>query len=465
MRLRGLGILWVVALCVLMACGGRTPGVPGTRMHIVGTASGPIYEALRAKYAAVTYRAGQALRPGSLLLIDGASMSPTQMSAFEGIDRAMAAGASILILNADHAHKVALSSASPRIGAYVNGGHAGYLMTPVGSNGVDIVHVGPTTRRVKTHYARLSNDGILSGTPTDKMVSIGLHKDRIDSFVALVEQRLGGAFPSTRDSGTDPPSVVRRYIVSVTDSFIDNGQILPGQTLTQNVTFFFNVYENDGGTGQQFQWLAAYATGLSDPGTPSANGDRTRGYCQTSCQVSIYPDDSENGDLLVVDSFAPQASVDTYQGFLAFPIQYDGGAQTYDYQLALPGVSQAMPGWEVGPVSAPVYNGQSFWFFQTSPFSPDEWHDGFTHGGLVLDWTVKDMNPTSTTQFPLYCGAIFRTTFLTPTAIVMQYSVGSTYDRLHSHEKSPGIYEREHTPVSTEPGDPSDITLLFGRAS
>lgn len=434
-------------------------------MHVYGSASGPVFQALRDRYPLVQYRSTQLLRPGSLLVLDGATTPPVQVGGFEGIDRALAGGASVLILNATHAHKSALASASNRIGAYVNGDHAAYLITPRGKNGVDIVYAGPTTRKVTTHYSRLTNEGVLTGSPTEKVVQIDLDSSSIHSFVGLVDERLRGNVPTSRDSGADPPSSVRRYIASITDSFIDNGTILPGQTLTQNVTFFFNVYENDGGPGKQFQWLSAYATGLSDPGTPSADDDRTRGYFQTSCQISFSPDPSGNGELLNVFSYGPIASVDLYQAFLAFPIQYDGGAQTYNYQLAIPGAQQSIPGWEVGPVSTSVPNGQALWFFQTDPYEIGDWHDGFSHGGLVLDWKVKDMNTTSTTQFPLYCGVVFFTTFLTPTAIVMQYSVGSTYDRLHSHEKSPGIYDREHTPITTEPGNPSSLTLLFGRAS
>ncbi|HRI44757.1 MAG TPA: hypothetical protein PLL78_13570 [Fimbriimonadaceae bacterium] len=463
-RLRTL--VFVVVLACLVACGGGGGRSSSLRMHVCGSASGPVFQALRDRYPIVQYRSTQLLRPGSLVVVDGATTPPAQLGGFEGIDRAFASGASVLILNATGAHKSALANASQRIGAYVNGDHSAYFITPIGKNGVDIVHAGPTTRRVKTHYSRLTDEGLLTGSPTEKVIRLDLNQASIQNFVTLVDQRLRGNMPRSRDSGTDPPSSVPRYIASITDSFIDNGNILPGQTLTQNVTFFFNVYENDGGPGKQFQWLSAYATGLSDPGSPSADDDRTRGYFQTSCEVSFSPDPNGNGELLNVFSYGPQASAESYEAYLAFPIEYDGGAQTYNYQLALPGPQQqSIPGWEVGPVSAEAPNGQALWFFQTDPYEIGDWHDGFSHGGLVLDWKVKDMNTTSITQFPLYCGVVFLTTFVTPTAIVMQYSVGSTYDRLHSHEKSPGIYDREHTPVTTEPGDPSSLTLLFGRAS
>lgn len=454
-----------VSLLGLCSCGGSGSHSSSIRMHVLGTASGPIYEAFRSRYATVQYRPAQSLRSGSLVVIDGASTSPYELGRFEGIDRALAAGASVLVLNATHDHKVQLGNASARVGAFVNGSHAAYLMTPMGSKGIDIVLAGPTTRRVRRHPSRLSNEGILTGSPTDSVVHSDLDSASVERFVSLAEQRLEGLLPTSRDGGTDPPSQVKRYIATVTDSFVDNGTILPGQTLTQNVTFFFNVFENDGGPGAQFQWLSAYAVGLSDPGTPTADDDRTRGYVQTSCQVSFSPDPAGNGELLQVYGYGPRASIDSYQGFLAFPIQYAAGTGTYNYELAIPGVSQAMPGWEVGPVSTNVPNGQALWFFQNDPYTIGDWHDGFTHGGLVLDWKVKDMNPTSTTQFPLYCGVVFLTSFLTPTPIVIQYSVGSTFDRLHAHEKSPGIYEREHTPVTTEPGNPSSLTLLFGRAS
>lgn len=457
----------VTALCgLILGCGGSgTAPLSKTRMIVVGTASGPIFDALRARYQVLPYGSGTVLGPGRLLVIDGASTSAEQLKKMQVIDEAMRTSTSLLILNATHEHKVALSAASPRIGAYVNGGHYGYLVTPKGRSGIDIVHAGLSKRRVRTHYSELSNTGVLTGRTEEKLTTFDLDTALISRFVGLVDERLRGVVPMSRDSGSDPPSQVARYTTAVTDSFIDNGNIVPGQTTTQNVTFFFDVYENDGGPGKQFQWLVAYATGLVDPGTPAQNNDRTRGWFQTSVQVDIAPDPSGNGGLLQDYFYGPQPSENSYQATMAFPLVYAAGTQVYLYSLELPEAPQSIPGWSLTTLPPKVTNGQSLYFYQRSPYAEPSWESGFSHGGLVLDWTVKSLNPTSINQFPIYMLTGWTTASLTTEPIVMQYAVGSSYDQLHAKYDSPGIYTRQHTPITTEPPDPSSITLLFGRAT
>lgn len=455
----------VAALSVaIVGCGGGSGAPKGTRVLVYGSASGPIFDALRARYSVTPYRPGMPLGPGRLLLIDGTTTTASQLRDLGGIDVAMKSNSCVLVLNATHEHKVALTQASDRIGAYVNGSHFGYLVTPMGRAGVDIVHAGASKRRVRTHKSTLRHDGTLTGRLEEKTIEFGLEPALTQRFVQLVDDRLKGVFPASRDGGSDPPSGVARYTACVTDSFIDNGSIVPGQTTTQNVTFFFNVYENDYGSNGQFQWLVAYATGLVDPGAPAANDERMRGWFQTGCEIEIMPDPDGNGGLLQNYETGPASWSDSYQSRLAFPLIYGGGTEVYLYALELPGSPQAIPGWSLF-FDATSSNGWSWNFSQTSPYGGSSWENGFTHGGLVLDWTVKDMNPTSINQFPIYVGAIWQTTSLTTEGIVMLYGIGSTYDQLHAKYDSPGIYSREHTPITTEPPDPSSVTLLFGRAT
>lgn len=459
-------LLCIFACGLLIGCGGGGTGTPThTRILVYGSASGPIFDALRSRYQVVTYRPGTPIGKARLLVVDGSTTSPSQLRDLEAVDSAMKANSSVLVLNATHQHKVALAGASEQIGAYVNGSHYGYLVTPMGKTGVDIVHAGNSKRRVRTHYSSLSNNGVLTGRTEDKTVEFGLDTALVARFVDLLDDRLNGILPSSRDSGSNPPSQIPRYTASVTDSFIDNGHIVPGQTTTTNVTFFFDVYENDGGSNAQYQWLVAYATGLVDPGAPASNDDRTRGWFQTSVEVDISPDADGNGGQLGYYFYGPLPSDNSYQAQLDFPLQYAAGSQTYSYQLNLPGSPQSISGWSVTMVESISENGRAWSFYQTSPYTEPSWESGFTHGFWVLDWTVKSLNPTSINQFPIYLGATWRTPSLTTEGVVMQYAVGSTYEQLHSKYDSPGIYTRQHTPISTEPPDPSSVTLLFGRAT
>ena len=83
----------VTALCgLILGCGGSgTAPLSKTRMIVVGTASGPIFDALRARYQVLPYGSGTVLGPGRLLVIDGASTSAEQLKKMQVIDEAIAA--------------------------------------------------------------------------------------------------------------------------------------------------------------------------------------------------------------------------------------------------------------------------------------------------------------------------------------------------------------------------------------
>lgn len=466
-------------LCILVLCftlggpgcgGGGGPSKP--RMVVFRSASGPIFDELRTSHSQLLYRPGMNFASAKLFVVDGQTASASELETLAGIDHALRAGASVLFLNVGDSHKIAATKASQKVGAYVHGEHFAYLMTPT-RDGVDIVHTGPRTLTSRVKKTRLGEDGVLTGSHEMRNLQFGLSDALVQRFVSLMRSRIQGILP-TRDSGTDPPSIVPRYIVSVTDSFTSGyGTLVPDQVVNNNVTFFFNVYESNAGPGKANQYLIAYAQGLLDPGSPASNGDRTRGYSQVQCQMFIAPSNTpgDNGNLLTQEWFSPNASpTNSYQASANVLLLYQGANPGfYTWSLDLPATPQSIPGWGVcyDNYVYNVPNTVGMVWFQMSPFNSidDNWHDGFYTSGLVLDYKVRDMNSTSTTQFPVNLIGVWSTASVTTSAIVMQYGVSGIYEQLHSHEKSPGIYERERTLVNDSSPDPTSITLLFGRAS
>lgn len=449
-------------------CGGGGGLVKKPYMIIVGSAGGPVLRELQKTYLQQVYRSGQSIRGASMLVIDGQTTPADRMDDISAIDEALKAGVPVLCLNVGKEHLVQAAAGSRRIGAYMDGQHDGYLMTPT-SYGLDIVHVGSKKFRAVRHKQHLDDNGHLTGSRDEQRVELAPTQEAYERFVANLKDRLAGRLPEDPNRGTDPPSSIPRYITSVQDSFTSvNDNVVPGQTITSNTAFFFNVYYNDGGAGNQYQWLIAYATGMSDPGSPSNNSERTKGYFQTEVNVALSPDPSGNGGLLSLVESQPYNSQDSYQSNIGANIQYNGGAASYPWSISIPPTPQQIPGWAVITfVNPAVPNSRDFAFFQQSPFDAiqDNWHSGFTYvGGLVLDYYPKSMNPTSTNQFPIYVGGTWRTSTTTDQGIIMQYAVGAQYELLHAREKSPGIYDRDRTIVNFNP-DPSNITLLFGRAS
>jgi hypothetical protein len=434
-------------------------------MVVYRQASGAIFKELQKSFSQQTYRAGQSFANARLLVIDGNSTQASEMSGVHAIDDALRAGVPVLLLNVTNQHTSEAAKGSPSIGAIIQGNHDGYLVTPR-SHGIDIVHLGPVAAKRNQHDQRLDNDGLLSGTHEEHHDVFAPTAEHVQKFVSMLNDRVSGRLPTR--SATDPPSSIPRYIVSATDAFTSqNGNVVPGQTVTTNVTFFFNVYYNDGGAGQQYQYLIVYAQGLTDPGTPANNSERTKGYFQTQAQVLVEPDPAGNGNLLTLVQQSPQLGSDFYQAVANALLQYDGGANGYYWFLDLPGSPQSIPGWNAFASTPPGANSAATLFYQTSPFDAldDNWHDGFTYvGGLVLDYYPKAMNPTSTSQFPINIGAVWRTQTTTTEGIQMLYGVGAQFEYFHAHEESPGIYDRDRTIVNYNP-DPTAITLLFGRAS
>lgn len=456
-----------VAFLGPFGCGGSSDGRP--RMVVFRMGSGPIFKELQKTYSQQIYRQGQAFQKASLFVVDGETASASEIGALRGIDDAMKAGVPVLFLNVEVEHKKGATVASHQIGAYLDGHHDGYLVTPT-PRGVDILHLGKQKGHRKTKFSRLRPDNVLEGNHFESDYELVPDQQNISNFVGMMNLRLSGRTPQQATRGTDPPSEIKSYIVTVTDAFTSiNGNVVPGQTVTTNVTFSFNVYYNDGGAGNQFQYLIAYATGLTDPGTPTNDSERTKGYYQRYAIVQMAPNPDGNGNQLVRMQQSPGSDQDSYQASVSADLQYNGGQASYPWSLTLPASPQSIPGWAVttwnyfdNPINATGWE-----FYQTSPYNvgQDNWHDGFTYvGGLVLDYYPKSMNPTSTTQFPVNFGAVWRTASTFNDGIEIQYGVGAQFELLHAHERSPGIYDRDRTQQTLTP-DSTNINLLFNRAT
>ncbi|HRF61128.1 MAG TPA: hypothetical protein PLH94_14590 [Fimbriimonadaceae bacterium] len=464
---RTLSLAALVAVLGLGGCGGGGGLTKKPYFVIVGSASGPVLRELQKTYLQQIYRPGQALKGASMLVVDGSVVPADSMDDLKAIDDALGSGVPVLCLNVSKAHLTKAAEGSSRIGAFVNGNHDAYLMTPM-AHGIDIVHVGPKKFTRRQLFQHLDTTGHLRGSRSEDRIELQPDQASIDRFVANLKDRLAGKLPIDSVRGTDPPSSIPRYITTVQDSFTSvDDNVVPGQTVTSNVAFFFNVYYNDGGPGNQYQYLIAYATGMSDPGAPSNNSERTKGYFQTLSYLQMNPNPTENGGLLSLISSGPGQSDGLYQVSFGADIQYSAGASSYLWSLSLPPVAQSIPGWfcNTGGVSL-LPNAAQTLFWQGSPFNAvqNNWHDGFTYvGGLVLDYYPKSMNPTSTNQLPVNMAAIWRTSTTTDQGIVMQYAAGAQYQLLHAKEKSPGIYDRQQTVINFDP-DPMNVTLLFGRA-
>lgn len=466
--LRFFSLLFLLAALILpYGCGGSSDG--RARMVVFRSGSGPIFRELQKTYAQQIYRPKQSFQKASLFVVDGASVASSEVQAIDGIDDAMSAGVPVLFLNVNANHKKGATLASQKIGAYLGGDHDGYLVTPT-ARGIDILHLGHKKGNQKTAFARLRPDNVLEGSHTDTPYEFQPDEQSISSFVGMMQLRLMGRTPQDVTRGTDPPASIKSYIVTVTDAFTSiNGNVVPGQTVTTNVTFSFNVYYNDGGPGQQYQYLIAYATGLTDPGTPTDDEDRTKGYYQRYAQVQMAPNPAGNGNELLLVQQTPGEGGSPYQAQISANLQYNSGQSTYPWSLNLPGGAQSIPGWAVTPANqfANPANASGWQFYQTSPYSvaSDDWHDGFSYHSIwVLDYYPKSMNPTSTTQFPVNVGSVWRTATTFNSGIEIQYGVGAQFELLNAHERSPGIYDRDRTLQSLAP-DLTSINLLFNRAT
>ncbi|MBX7133745.1 MAG: hypothetical protein K1X67_13815 [Fimbriimonadaceae bacterium] len=456
-----------LVLLVPYGCGGTSDG--RARMVVFRSASGPIYQELLKTYARQMYRPNQNFAKVSLFVIDGTTASAAEIEALDSIDDATKAGVPILFLNVNENHKRGATLASQKIGAYLKGDHDGYLVTPT-ARGIDILHLGHQKGQRKVKFSRLRPDGVLEGSHADSAYEFEPDANSVSNFVGMTNLRLQGRTPQQLTRGTDPPSSIKSYIVTVTDAFTSiNGNVVPGQTVTTNVTFSFNVYYNDGGTGNQYQYLIAYATGLTDPGTPTNDSERTKGYYQRYAMVQMAPNPGGNGNELFLVQQAPISSAGSYQATISANLQYNGGQASYPWSLSLPANPQSIPGWgvDIDNFFANPANATGWEFFQESPYNvvDDNWHDGFTYvGGLVLDYYPKTMNPTSTTQFPVNVGSVWRTSTPFDNGIEIQYGVGAQFELLHAHERSPGIYDRDRTQQTLTP-DSTVINLLFNRAT
>jgi hypothetical protein len=490
-------------------CGGSdTPPSNPERMLIVANASSPIVDALRASLAADAYTGKEDASRYKLVVYDGDTISGDALREDPLVDQALAAGASVLVVDARPEQKQALASPG-RAAGVVGGNSYGYLLTPFTQPGglaaVHITHVRDADYELRSTNVSDTNNGVLIGGVQSVMRHQDLTPFLVNAFVAETKRRIDG---DAGDAGIgDLPADVCWFSVVVTEVFsqndtdlgnqggCNNGDACPtatpgiaGQKPTQTLTYTFRVFLDNGDPDQNkwFQWAMVEVAGQMSPGTLIEEcRDCTRddpnyfgfGWLHTKIDVTVAPVDTDagGGNNLATWSSSPNAPLNgAYDSTSDFGITYTTKThvanQLYQWSETVPPSPLALDGWTVlepGNVAANVF----FWEWrQTSPFDndTDSYRNAFTtiRGG-ILDYRINvPIPPLSSGQFPLTAQGVWKTLtgVVVDHPIAIDHSAARTFVLLQADEESEGIYSRDWWITSIDPG-PEEVALDFRRAT
>ncbi len=515
---RPVALIGAVAI-VASGCGGgdgAANSVSG-RMLLVGNATSPIVDALRSSLAADRYTGVENPASYRLVVYDGNTVGGAELAADALVDRGLAAGASVLVVNARPEHKQALD-APGRAGAVVGGNSYGYLLTPFtqagGRRAMHITHIRDGDYDLRSTHVADKNIGLLTGNVQTLTKHQELTPTLVNAFVDLAKRRIVG---DAGDHGVADslPSDICWFSQVVTEVFTESGKDLPNnsgspssdtpgcnndcacptptpgvtvQQPTQTLNYTFRVFLDNGDPDQNkwFQWAMVEVSGQMSPASLIEDcRDCTRsdpnyfgfGWLQSKIEVDVAPVNANGGGgtNLATWSSSPNAPLNgAYDSTSQFDITYTTKAhvanQVYSWSETSPPSPLALGDWTVTEPGGVAIN-EFFWQWrQTEPFDndTDSYRCAFStiRGGL-LDYRINQPIPAlSTGQFPLTAQGVWNTLpgVVVNQPIAIDYRAVRTFVLLQADRQAEGIYDRDWWISTVDPG-PTEVAVAFDRAS
>lgn len=403
-------------MALLVAVGGCAGGsiapVAGDKMLVLGGASGELYTKLKSKYREVrTSGQPQDLSGYRLVVADGATITPRDLSRHGAIRRALASGVSIVLLHASELHKQALLR-DRLLPFAVRGESDAYLVTSRRPREYRVRNLRPLALDLRRQEQELDENGVLTGKHERKSAQVPVSSTRVDRFLGLIEA------DSTRQvSPPTPPSDYPQaswFTASITDDFSGSNPDFYNDLFEADVTFTFSAYFDNGASlpSKYFQWVACTVDGTVTPQPPGTDQVDARGFAMTMNQCSMQPNNSTgNGLQLSLVDVQPTNVTNSLSSGMLFDIGYKGSANntawTWSQQL-----SQSVGGfngWSATSAPSSQINGANLQYMQTSPYNGDNSNWGNAYYKVFAGKHIHPMNSNSTQAMGLVGQALWRT--------------------------------------------------------
>ncbi|RYG38373.1 hypothetical protein EON81_03835 [bacterium] len=348
-------------------------------MLLYGAVDSPVWESMVRTRGSGSFSKGQSVRSGDIVALDGDAMSPTQLAADSEVDRILAAGASVLLVDGKEAHHEGMHSAT-RAGGTVGGESHATLFAPFryagGRQGVYILDLAAGERKTKKKKTVHRKTGIVQGEIAQTTVPRRLSAVSMERF-ALRAKALSDGTWTDPFAASVPPEVAW---MSVPFELIEQADdaALNGQSISEDVTFIFRGFYAPAAEGGflanailvEHDGTIETGTQTVETVTPVGDGflQAVVGWFQTSSLVSVTPDRSNPSGQSVLPGVANMTVTgDSYQGLLENYISYydaSGATQTWNPFWTVPATPLTVPGWTLQTSG----DDPTFFYYQQSPF-------------------------------------------------------------------------------------------------
>lgn len=406
-----------VAAATLVGCGGGGPApIAKDRMLVLGSATGPVYEALRSRFKEIRVSSPPSdFRGYRLVVVDGTSSMPGDARSLGFARNALGAGVSVLMVNARQEHKSALLSAK-LIPAAPRGPSDGILITPLaGARRYHLANLRPAQVRNRKTENERDPSGVLSGSYAEASKLTESTPDRIAAFLDIVESQTDGANRAAPVAPTPPSDYPTSswFQVSLTET------LSPSQVAGQfssTTTFHLYGYFDSGSsfTNRWFQWLAIAADGLVTPSPPVQDQVDNRGPMAVWYALNLNPDNTNgNGLQLFLVDAQPTSSANSLSSSLEFNIGYRGqsGNTAWLWQQGLSQTTGSFNGWlaTAPPPSSNDINAVTLSYMQTSPFDGDlsNWENAYYK--VFVGAHIEPINGSSRNPMEIVGQSLWRT--------------------------------------------------------
>lgn len=369
----------------LWGCGGGSGGgASSTRIYRYGAVNNGVMETLARSMGAGGFSRGQRVGAGDVVALDGDSVSSAQIASDTEIDRILAAGASVLLLDAKAEHKTAMRGAT-RAGAAIGGESEAILYTPFqyagGRRGVYMLELVAGELETATKETMQSETGIVQGAISKKTVRRKFREETKSLYASRVNALTTSPWTDPYASSVPPEVSWMSVPYEVVDSADDAA--LNGQSISESIQFVFRGFSSPpegNGPGANTIYVEHYGEIVNGalkvpPKFEDPGGDHPQlfqieyGWFQTSASVTVTPDRSNpSGQAVLPGKTNTTVSGNSYQSSYDYFVSYydaSGNVQSWQPTWKFPDPPQATPSW-----SLQTQNGDpQFSYFQTDPFN------------------------------------------------------------------------------------------------